>query len=301
MATILSIFTLFFYSSWCQVNSFRSCQLPSTLTICVLALCVHEGTGTSAWTKEEALSAWHLYSLVRIYSVLFPVLVLTDLSLAWRCQRPIFVWLTIWLTVSCRISLYADDAGIFANPIKEDLQAISAILRGFEESSGLITNLTKTGSFAIRCNGIDVQDVLRFFPRPPAPVPRPSERWPSASHRQDFGQAAGVEGENLDRLGRVTLAKSAITAIVMYHITVLPFPKWIKNSLKKISRSFIWNRKNTDESSGGHTLVNWKRVCQPKQLGGLGIADLDRLSRALRLRWPSFQWTEALSAPLWQL
>lgn len=54
-------------------------------------------------------------------------------------------------STSCRISLYADDAGIFANPVKEELDAIAGILACFGEASGLITNVTKTKVFPIRC------------------------------------------------------------------------------------------------------------------------------------------------------
>jgi hypothetical protein len=35
----------------------------------------------------------------------------------------------------------------------------------------------------------------------------------------------------------------------------------------------------------------WSVVCQPKQLGGLGVTDMRRFSRALRLRRPCYQWT----------
>ena len=37
-------------------------------------------------------------------------------------------------SASCRISLYADDAGIFANPVKEELDAIAGILAYFGEA-----------------------------------------------------------------------------------------------------------------------------------------------------------------------
>ena len=61
-------------------------------------------------------------------------------------------------SASCRISLYADDAGIFANPVKEELDAIAGILACFGEASGLITNVTKTEVFPIRCQVIDLTD-----------------------------------------------------------------------------------------------------------------------------------------------
>ena len=38
-------------------------------------------------------------------------------------------------------------------------------------------------------------------------------------------------------------------------------------------------------TKGGHCLVAWPKVCLPKELGGLGISNLQNLSWALRMRW----------------
>ena len=39
------------------------------------------------------------------------------------------------------------------------------------------------------------------------------------------------------------------------------------------------------EAKGGHCIVAWTKVCLPKQLGGLGISNLQSLGWALRMRW----------------
>lgn len=53
-------------------------------------------------------------------------------------------------------------------------------------------------------------------------------------------------------------------------------------------RNFLWNA--DEEAKGGKCLVNWRRICAPKAAGGPGIKDLTAFSRALRLRWPWFEW-----------
>ena len=51
-----------------------------------------------------------------------------------------------------RISMYADDAAIFINPIKDDLEAIKTVLQAFGNFSGLQINLQKSSIHPIRCN-----------------------------------------------------------------------------------------------------------------------------------------------------
>jgi hypothetical protein len=45
-------------------------------------------------------------------------------------------------------------------------------------------------------------------------------------------------------------------------------------------------------------LVNWSLVCRLKDLGGLGIHDLNHFGRALRQRWFWYWWTD--DAKSWQ-
>lgn len=65
-----------------------------------------------------------------------------------------------------RASLYADDAAVFVNPIKEDVQNVSEILNVFGAASGLITNRGKCAVYPIHCENVDLMDVMESFSCP---------------------------------------------------------------------------------------------------------------------------------------
>jgi hypothetical protein len=60
--------------------------------------------------------------------------------------------------------------------------------------------------------------------------------------------------------------------------------------MDKIRRSFLWT--GSEQAHGGHCLVNWKKVCRPKDLGGLGVTNLEIFGRSLRLRWLWQEWID---------
>ena len=64
---------------------------------------------------------------------------------------------------SLRTSLYADDAALFVNPIREEIAATQRILLRFGEISGLMNNLGKCMAFKIRCNDEEHGEVLQDF------------------------------------------------------------------------------------------------------------------------------------------
>jgi hypothetical protein len=92
------------------------------------------------------------------------------------------------------------------------------------------------------------------------------------------------------------LIKTVLTAIPTHFLTVYKLPKWAIRDIDRFRRSFLWRGDEPDKVHGGHCLVRWKKCIRPRKLGGLGIKDLDKHSRALRLRWMWYNW-DAVDRP----
>jgi hypothetical protein len=65
-----------------------------------------------------------------------------------------------------RTSMYADDAVVFVNLIKEEVQVVVGILQIFGNASGLITNMGKSAVYPIRCEDVNLEEVMEGFQCP---------------------------------------------------------------------------------------------------------------------------------------
>jgi hypothetical protein len=100
------------------------------------------------------------------------------------------------------------------------------------------------------------------------------------------GRLPSWKSRLMEKPCRLALVKSVLGAIPLHQLLVLAPPKTNLKKMEKIERGFLWE--GCAAANGGNSHVNWKRVCRPTSLGGIGIQDLERTSLALRLRWQWF-------------
>lgn len=198
-----------------------------------------------------------------------------------------------------RLSLYADDAVIFTNPKREDVNCIMQIMEAFGDAMGLRINMQKSSVAPIRCDSIDLDDVLRDFTGTRVhflikylglPLTLGRLRMVHLKYIQDRakGKIEGWQGRLVTVAGRRELVRSVITSQPVYLMTVMkPLKKFIKE-IDKLRRRFLWA--GDGELTCGKCKVAWPTVYLPTKNGGLGIKDLDLFSRALRLRWMWYAW-----------
>ncbi|CAN1789663.1 Putative ribonuclease H protein At1g65750 [Linum perenne] len=88
---------------------------------------------------------------------------------------------------------------------------------------------------------------------------------------------SGWKCRSLSLAGRVTLAQSVLAAIPAYAMQTSLLPVDTCKEIDKRIRNFVWG--SSDEGKKIH-LINWDRICTPKESGGLGLRQARYLNLA---------------------
>ncbi|WVZ69638.1 hypothetical protein U9M48_018397 [Paspalum notatum var. saurae] len=198
-----------------------------------------------------------------------------------------------------RLSLYADDAVIFINPLKQDVDMTIRLMQRFGDATGLRINLSKSSVAAIRCQDVDLDSILSSFSGQRVEFPITYLGMPLSVGRlrlvhlelikdKAVAKLSGWQCKLLSPGGRRVLVRSVLSSLPVYLLTVIKSPKVFIKDFDKIRRRFLWA--GNQQLHGGKCKVSWVRLQWLINRGGLGIINLELFSRALRLRWLWFEW-----------
>ena len=163
----------------------------------------------------------------------------------------------------------------------------------------MVTNVEKCTVTTIRCAGVDLDRVLAPFPAKRVAFPFKYLGLPLTIHRLrrvDFqplidkvaGRLSSWQGRLLSIAGCNTLVKAVLSSQPIYFLTALRASDEVFEEIDSRRRRFLWA--GLERISGGKCKLNWRRCNRPTKLGGLGILDLRKFARALRIRWLWHYW-----------
>lgn len=200
-----------------------------------------------------------------------------------------------------RVSLYADDAALFAAPTTADVRVVRNNLYAFGNASCLQANLNRSGILPICCENIDITSLLIDLPIPVVNFPCKYLGLPLHYKKITRGDIQPTldkmtsklqiwRGKLLSSDAHLRLVNSVLSAIPSYLISVFKLDVWAIKQIDKLRRNFLWRSK--PNADGGLPLVNWATECRPKDPWGLGVIDIRKFGRALRLRWRWLEWID---------
>jgi hypothetical protein len=185
----------------------------------------------------------------------------------------------------CAVLQYADDTLIVLQGDIEGVSALKNILDQFAAMPGLYINYAKSTLVPIH---MDEQLVLRCvdiigckregFPQPYLSLPLSIKKLPMSAYTPYIQKTdrylSGWRAHLLNVMGRAVLINSVIDSQLVYFMSSLQLPPSIIKQMDGIRRAFLWSSDKTGKASPASCLVAWIKVCNPKDLGGLGIKDM---------------------------
>nr|GEV95121.1 Pol polyprotein [Tanacetum cinerariifolium] len=82
--------------------------------------------------------------------------------------------------------------------------------------------------------------------------------------------------------GRISLLKSVLTSIPLYHVSIFNVPIGVLNQLESIRRNFFYGVDGTDRKLAW---IGWNMVLTSKKNDGLGVSSFFAHNRALLFKW----------------
>ena len=94
----------------------------------------------------------------------------------------------------------------------------------------------------------------------------------------------GWKAKQLTLAGKITLAKTILTSTPLYSMQSNKLPKMLCNNIDKTVKNFIWGSSKDERKLH---LINWEIMTKGKDMGGLGIRSMQKMSLAFmaKLRW----------------
>ncbi|XP_021762976.1 uncharacterized protein LOC110727703 [Chenopodium quinoa] len=185
---------------------------------------------------------------------------------------------------------FADDSILFARATTEECSKIVSIISTYERASGQLINFDKSEvSFSknVRADRryeiislLRVKQVSRHekYLGLPTIIGRSKKAVFSCLKEREWKKLQGWKERLLSQAGKEILIKAVAQAIPVYMMGLFRIPDCVLNEINSMIAKFWWGSRGSERKIHW---VSWKKLCLPKQLGGMGFRDLGTFNQAL--------------------
>jgi hypothetical protein len=82
--------------------------------------------------------------------------------------------------------------------------------------------------------------------------------------------------------GRLVLLNFVLTSLVMFMLSLFEVPRGVLEKIDYFRSRFFWQGSDHKKK---YRLTKWEILCQPKEIGGLGIQNIDVQNKCLLSKW----------------
>ncbi|GJW55102.1 RNA-directed DNA polymerase, eukaryota, reverse transcriptase zinc-binding domain protein [Tanacetum coccineum] len=188
---------------------------------------------------------------------------------------------------------YADDAIFMGQWKSSNIENITRVLDIFHKASGLRINMAKSKLLGVSVDHNRVDQAVRRIGCTVLKMPfnyLGSQVGSLMSRTMSWNEVLERMTNRLSRWklktisigGRLTLLKSILGSTPLYHMSMFRVPKQVLQQMERIRARFF---NGTDIKSKKISWVSWKRTMASRDTGGIGVASLFALNRALMFKW----------------
>jgi intein-encoded DNA endonuclease-like protein len=82
--------------------------------------------------------------------------------------------------------------------------------------------------------------------------------------------------------GRLVLINSVLSSLPLYMLSFFEIPRKVLEKIDFLRSRFYWQ---SEDEKKKYRLAKWSVLCQPKEVGGLGIKNIDSQNKCLLVKW----------------
>jgi hypothetical protein len=157
------------------------------------------------------------------------------------------------------------------------------LLDHFANATGLQINYSKSTAVPIHMDEDSISDCITAlgcrqegFPQTYLGLPLSNTKLRLSAFAPNIAKCdrylAGWQSALLNQMGQAVLVNSVLDSQLIHAMAALEIPPGITDQVDRRRRAFLWSGKAA--ATGSKNMVAWERVCDMKDMGGLGLSAL---------------------------